>query len=83
MARVHDDANASLGPSINHVVLVGGGRGRVRPIFFDQVGHETMYAFSGNQHFLLNNVIVRPTKNMNRDNKNWAHLKIKVFKKLH
>ena len=45
MARVHDDANASLGPSINHVVLVGG-RGRVRPRFFDQVGHETMYASS-------------------------------------
>ena len=50
MARVHDDANASLGPSINHVVLVGG-RGRVRPRFFDQVGHETMYASSGNKHF--------------------------------
>ena len=25
---------------------------RVRPRFFDQVGHETMYASSGNQHFL-------------------------------
>ena len=24
---------------------------RVRPIFFDQVGHETMYAASGNNHF--------------------------------
>ena len=24
---------------------------RVRPRFFDQVGHETMYAFSGNKHF--------------------------------
>ena len=25
---------------------------RVRPRFFDQVGHETMYALSGNKHFL-------------------------------
>ena len=25
---------------------------RVRPRFFDQVGHETMYASSGNKHFL-------------------------------
>ena len=24
---------------------------RVRPRFFDQVGYETMYAFSGNKHF--------------------------------
>ena len=24
---------------------------RVRPRFFDQVGHETMYASSGNNHF--------------------------------
>ena len=24
---------------------------RDRPRFFDQVGHETMYAFSGNKHF--------------------------------
>ena len=24
---------------------------RVRPRFFDQVGHETMYASSGNTHF--------------------------------
>ena len=25
---------------------------RVRPRFFDQVGHETMYASSGNKHFV-------------------------------
>ena len=24
---------------------------RVRPRFFDQVGHEIMYAYSGNKHF--------------------------------
>ena len=34
----------------------GGGRlkdmeGRVRPRIFDQVGHEIMYASSGNKHF--------------------------------
>ena len=45
---------------------------RVRPRFFDQVGHETMYASSGNEHFSLNLVIVRLTKIMNRANKNWA-----------
>ena len=28
--------------------------------FFDQVGHETMHASSGNKHFRLNNVTVRP-----------------------
>ena len=27
------------------------GAARVRPRFFDQVGHETMYASSGNKHF--------------------------------
>jgi hypothetical protein len=27
------------------------GNNRVRPRFFDQVGHETMYASSGNKHF--------------------------------
>ena len=26
---------------------------RVRPRFFDQVGHETMYASSGNNHFFI------------------------------
>ena len=26
-------------------------KNRVRPRFFDQVGHETMYASSGNKHF--------------------------------
>ena len=26
---------------------------RVRPRFFDQVGHESMYASSGNKHFFI------------------------------
>ena len=47
---------------------------RVGPIFFDQVGHETMYASSGKKTFFsLNPVIVRSIKIMNRANKNWAH----------
>ena len=45
---------------------------RVRSRFFDQVGHETMYASSGNEHFSLNLVIVRLTKIMNKGDKNWA-----------
>ena len=37
--------------------------------------------FSGNKHFSLCQVIVRPTKIMNRDDKNWASTsKIKIFK---
>ena len=38
--------------------------------FFDQVGHETMHASSGNKHFSLNLVILRLT--MKRADKNWA-----------
>ena len=45
---------------------------RVRPRFFDQVGHEIMYASNGNNIFSLNPVIVRPTKIRNRADKNWA-----------
>ena len=45
---------------------------RVRPRFFDQVGRETMYASSENKHFSLNLVVVRPTKIMNKADKNWA-----------
>ena len=35
------DDVSTCGPSMYH---------RVRPRFFDQVGHETMYASSGNKH---------------------------------
>ena len=34
------------------------------------VGHQTTYASMGNRHFFT--VIVRPTKIMNRGDKNWA-----------
>ena len=43
--------------------------------FFDQLGHETMYASSGNMHFSLNLVIVRLAKIMNRGNKNWTQFR--------
>ena len=33
---------------------------RHRPRFFDQVGHQTTYAYFRNKHFSLNHVIVRP-----------------------
>ena len=45
--------------------------------FFDQVGHETTYASSGNKHFSINNVTVRLTKIMNNLLK---HHKVLIFK---
>ena len=58
------------------VVAMGIGAGgissRISPRLFDQVGHETMYASRGSKHFSLNPVIVRPTKIMNRADKNLA-----------
>ena len=54
---------------------------RVRSRFFGQVGHETMYASSGNKYFSLNPAIVRPTKIKNRANKNWAQFyRVKYLK---
>ena len=47
---------------------------RVRSRFFDQVGHETMYAHSDNKHFSPSLVIVRLIKIMNRADKNLAQL---------
>ena len=52
---------------------------KVRPRFFDQVGHEIMYASSGNWHFSLNHVILRLTKIMNNL---LEHFKICTFKAL-
>ena len=48
---------------------------RVRPRFFDQVGHETMYASSENKHFFTKSCHL--TKIMNNLHK---HLKICTFK---
>ena len=50
------------------------GGNRVRPRFFDQVGHETMCAFS--RIFSLNHVIIRLTKIMNNLLK---HLNMRTF----
>ncbi len=48
---------------------------RYRQRFFDQVGHEIMYASGRNKHFFTNNVTIRATKIMNRADKNWAHFR--------
>ena len=54
---------------------------RVHPRFFDQVGHETMYASSGNKHFFAKSC---QTKIMSRAYKKWAQfLKILIFKVLY
>ena len=54
---------------------------RVRPRFFDQVGHETMYASNEKKHFPLNLVNFRLAKIMNRAEKNWAQFyEIKYLK---
>ena len=45
---------------------------RVRPRFFDQVGHETMYASSVNEHFCTKSCHPQTYQNMNRANKNRA-----------
>ena len=45
---------------------------RVRPRFFDQVGHETMYVSSGNKHFFTKSCHRQTYQNMNRADKNWA-----------
>ena len=45
---------------------------RVRPRFFDQVGHETMYASSGNKHFFTKSSHYQTYQIMNRGDKNWA-----------
>ena len=43
---------------------------RYRHRFFDRVGHESMYASSGNEHFSLNLASVRLNKIMNRADRN-------------
>ena len=73
------DAISNIGRSV--VQLHDDVKGRVRPRFFNQVGHETMCASTGNKHFSLNLAIVRLTKIMNRADKNWAQFwEIKYLK---
>ena len=50
---------------------------RDRPRFFDQVGHETMYASSGNKHFITKSCHRQTYKIMNNL---LEHLKFHTFK---
>ena len=52
---------------------------RVRPRFFDQVGHQTTNASIGNKHFSLNNDLVRLTKITNNLVKDLIILSFKVI----
>ena len=45
---------------------------RYHPRFFDQGRHQTTSSYIEKKHFSLNDVIVRPTKIMNRVDKNWT-----------
>ena len=47
-------------------------KARVRPRFFDQVGHETMFDLVEISIFSLNLVFIRLTQIINRTDKNWA-----------
>ena len=49
---------------------------RVRPRFYDQAGHETIYASRGNKH---NHVIIRLTKIMNNILKHLKFIPSKCF----
>ena len=49
----------------------------VRPRFFDQVGHETMYASNGNKHFFTKSCHHQTYQNLNTL---LEHLKIGTFK---
>ena len=64
---------------------------RVHPRFFDQVGHETMYACSQNKHFFTKSCHCQTYQNYEQSGQklgtflvNKVHtLKINVFKKFH
>ena len=64
---------------------------RYRPRFFDQVGHQTMYAFMGNKHFFIKQCHRQAYQNYEQSRQklgtfleNKVHTsKIKVFKKIH
>ena len=59
---------------------------RVRPRFFDQVGHETIYASSGNKHFFSQSCHRQTYQNYEQPPqtsfccvKNWLNLSKKNF----
>ena len=63
---------------------------RVRPRFFDQVGHETMYAVSGNKQFLNKSCHRQTYQNYEQSQQKLGTFlvskvlqKIKGFKKFH
>ena len=56
-------------------------QGRVRPRFFDQVGHETMDAYSGNKHFFTKSCHRQPYQNYEQSRQIWVQFqKIKYLK---
>ena len=57
--------------------------GRVRPRFFDHVGHETMYASSGNKHFFTKSCHPQTKQNYEQSwQKLGPILEIKIFKNI-
>ena len=55
---------------------------RVRPIFFVRVGHEIMYASSGNKHFFTKSCHLQTYRNYEQSQqKLGTFLENKVFKK--
>ena len=57
----HEAWPAAVAWSVSVVVWQLGIRVRLR--FFDQVGHETMYASSGNKHFFTNSCLCQTYQN--------------------
>ena len=45
---------------------------RVGPRFFDQVGHETMYASRRNKHFFIKSCHRQTYQNYEQSQQNWA-----------
>ena len=70
----HHEMQQPVSPKI--ATLYADRPSRVSSRFFVQAGHETKYASSRNHHFfqVVYQVIVRPTKIMNRANKNCVHI---------
>ena len=55
--------NAALQYPVRYAQLLWQVWSRYRQRFFDQVGHETIFASSGNKHFSLSNVTIWHIKN--------------------
>ena len=75
--------------STENATTAGGLLLRVRPRFFDQVGHETMYASSGNKHFFTKSChhqtyqnYEQPPQNISYFQSNFSVLKIQSFQSI-